>query len=89
MLNFFTSYSKKHFIFLILFVIIICVFFIPFISDNPLVLSNSQENSTLPNSIVLTSNSFYWPIPGYTRISSYFGYRSAPTARGYKFPWWN
>lgn len=60
-----------------IFTILICVFFIPFIS----VVENTAENfdeGSIQN--LDSSNGLIWPIPGYTRISSYYGKRTAPTS---------
>ncbi len=41
-------------------------------------LNNSSDNATLffPSD---DSNSFFWPLPGYNKITSYFGKRISPT----------
>lgn len=53
----------------------ISIFFIPLISnsssDNSLLFSDDLVNSTF--------SSFIWPTPGYSNITSKFGYRKAPT----------
>ena len=67
-------FINKFLSFIIIFVIIICVFFIPFLSSG---YSNSSNSGDFV--FIDTSGEYVWPIPGYTRISSYFGKREAPT----------
>ena len=51
-----------------------------FSANNEIALSNGSI--ILPENIILNfSNSeFLWPTPGYATITSYFGYRNAPTS---------
>ena len=37
-------------------------------------------NPEFSSNFDISNSIFYWPIPGYTRISSYFGKRNSPTA---------
>ncbi|MBQ9659280.1 MAG: M23 family metallopeptidase [Clostridia bacterium] len=57
-----------------IFTVFICIFFIPFINPNV-----NSENVTKEFLQFNASDKFIWPIPGYTRVSSPFGKRTAPT----------
>lgn len=65
---------------IVLFSIIICFLFIPTMSNG----SNIQPIKK-GEIIYLGNSSYAWPIPGYTRISSPFGKRVAPTTEASTF----
>ena len=75
--SFFVPFKSlgKLFFFLILFVFLICILFIPTITAN-----HSSENFVDEGySFILSDDEYIWPIPGYTTITSYFGKRFSPT----------
>jgi len=90
--DFFQSFQlKKSFILLpVVLSFFIPIFFIPIISTSS---SNTQfvtdykvdDSAFVSNSVYSLSSSYLWPVPGYTRISSSFGYRTAPTAGASSF----
>lgn len=63
-------------------ILMVPTLFIPTIADN-----SNLEISTpdITGSFNISSSVFHWPVPGYTRISSYFGKRSSPTAGASSF----
>lgn len=66
---------KNSILILIIFILFICIFFIPFISNSDI----SYESSLISENITLNPNGFIWPSPGYTKINCPFGKRVAPT----------
>ena len=78
----FNSIVIKHFTFIVITVILISVFFIPFL-DNTIIISSTPKEEIISQRI--SSDNICWPLPGYTRISSPFGYRGAPTAGATNF----
>ena len=96
----FNKTLKIYFTIILTFIILICVFFIPFL-DNTDSLPYSQAETltelitpqttatattqTPTNSQIISSNNIGWPLPGYTTISSPFGYRGIPTAGATSF----
>ena len=64
----------KFYIFLTFILVFICIFF------TPNLFKNITSNSISEEIFTLNPNGFLWPTPGYTKINSFFGKRSAPTA---------
>ena len=73
---------SKAFIPFISTIVIIPSLFIPTIASNP---NLEIINPEIYGNFDISNSSFYWPVPGYTRISSYFGKRNSPTAGASSF----
>ena len=72
MVSSFFIYSK----FLFLFIFILCIVFIPVLYTSSFSGFNIFD---IVESDISSSHDFYWPIPGYTQLSSPFGKRTSPT----------
>lgn len=91
MFNNFNSITRFYYILIFIAVFLITVFSTPFLFSSTISPSTDTnlninfENSSTFSKLISTSENICWPLPGYTRISSPFGYRNAPTAGATNF----
>lgn len=64
----------------VMIIFLFCVLFTPVYSQYPEVFTNSSDFITFDPSL-----EFIWPIPEYTKITSYYGKRTSPTVRCFYF----
>lgn len=79
----FSQITKFYLSLIFILIIFISIFFTPFYSQTTIVSPPTPE--TQINKIISSTSGLCWPLPGYTRISSPFGYRNAPTAGATNF----
>lgn len=63
----------------------IIIIFVPFISDSSFSTFFESSSSINTNSKIFGTNSYLWPLPNNSYISSYFGRRNSPTAYASSF----
>ncbi len=71
------SFLKPFFIYFMI-ILLFCVLFIPVYSAYPEVFTTTSDFITFDPSL-----EFIWPIPEYTKITSYYGKRTSPTVRSF------
>ncbi len=74
---FFRKFSTLLFCLPVILLFFICIFFIPTLS-NKYNFKISTSSITIPT-YTISSSGFCWPTPGYTTITSPYGYRTSPT----------
>ena len=79
----FSSLIKIYIYSIFVLIIFISIFFIPFYNETTII--SDASNNLKYEKVISTSGDLYWPLPGYTTISSPFGYRTAPTAGATNF----
>ena len=72
--SFFVSF-KSLIICIVFLCTFICVFFVPIFPNEFAAYSGTEFIS-----VNISSSGYAWPIPGFTSITSYFGYRDSPTS---------
>ena len=85
-MNFFYSFGF-YILFFTIFLILALCFFIP------IFLNYGMLISYIPNFDLkyynIENSQILWPTPGYTTITSGFGYRNSPTSGARNISWWN
>ena len=80
----FQSIIRSYFTVLLILTFSITIFFAPFYTNTKIISETSPKVPTF-KTITTNTNGICWPLPGYTYISSPFGYRGAPTAGATNF----
>jgi murein DD-endopeptidase MepM/ murein hydrolase activator NlpD len=73
--SFFNKFYYLIYVIIFLIIFISC-FFTPIISEQ----AYSELDLNLIEGMEISERGFIWPIPGYTKLTSYFGKRTSPTA---------
>ena len=74
---------NKFYIFLLLFIIFFCIFYV--YSFSMFDKTSTDISEELDENFYFSNSNFFWPIPGYHKISSYFGKRTSPATGASSF----